>query len=159
LDAFVEDVVGQWRHTDPGANYFLNGIAYPYIIETAMITGRLHLVTDEALDRLADCFPDLDRTEADRVNRPYPFSYALNMLGEIGAADRLFTPRTRYGGQTPVDWVIGRLSPGVRDEGGRLYMLNHALLSYALRLRGAHRGETELFGNFSFRLAPASTRG
>jgi hypothetical protein len=32
-------------------------------------------------------------------------------------------------------------------------MINHALVSYALRLRGADAPETELFRDFDFRLA------
>ncbi|GHF50295.1 hypothetical protein FHX82_003874 [Amycolatopsis bartoniae] len=153
LGTFVTELVGQWRDIDPGENFFLHGIAYPYLIETAMVTGRTELLTGELLDRLADAFPSLDRTPLDRANRPYPFSYALNMFGEIGAADRLFTPRARYGGRSPVEWVIEHLSEDAREEGSRLYMLDHALVSYALRLRGAGRGETELFRSFRFRLA------
>ncbi len=153
LDAFVEEVLGQWEHADPGANFFRNGIAYPYMIETAMVTGRLDLVTDRGLDRLVNSYPDLDRTGLDRANRPYPFSYTLNMLGEIGAADRLYTPSARYGGRSAVAWVIGHLSDGGREEGNRLFMLDHALIGYALRLRGRDRAETDLFRNFRFRLA------
>lgn len=153
LDAFVEDVLGQWDKADPGANFFRNGIAYPYMIETAMLTGRADLITDQGLERLVNSYPDLDRTELDRANRPYPFAYTLNMLGEIGAADRLYTPSSRYGGRSAVAWVVDHLSDGGREEGSRLYMLDHALISYALRLRGRDRGETELFRNFRFRLA------
>ena len=152
LDAFVEELLGQAARIEPGANYFLNGISYSYLIETAMVTGRTDLLTDELLDRLADCFPDLDRTDEDRVNRPYPMSYALTMLGEVGAADRFFLPRPRYAGAPALDWAIARLSAGARDE-PRLYMLDHALINYALRLRGAGAPETELFGHFRFRLA------
>ncbi|MEU5259619.1 hypothetical protein [Amycolatopsis sp. NPDC021455] len=153
LDAFVEDVLGPWDHADPGANFFRNGIAYPYMIETAMVTGRADLITGRGLDRLVDSYPDLDRTDLDRANRPYPFSYTLNMLGEIGEADRLYTPSPRYGGRSAVAWVVGHLSEGGREEGTRLYMLDHALISYALRLRGRDRGETELFKKFRFPLA------
>jgi hypothetical protein len=153
LDAFVEGVVGQWEKMDPGANFFLNGLSYSYLIETAMISGRMDLITDKTLDRLVDFFPDLDRTDQDRINRPYPFSYALNILGEIGASNLLFGPRARYEGSSPMAWVINHLSKNAREEGSRLYMLDHALVGYALRLRGAHRGETELFKSFGFRLA------
>jgi hypothetical protein len=153
VDAFVDDVVGQWRHIDPGANFFLDGIAYPYIIQTAMITGRTDLITGETVDRLVDAFPDLDRTHEDRVNRPYPFSYAVNVLGEIGATELLFQPRTRYAGASPMSWVVSHISPGARVEGSRLTMLDHALVSFALRLRGADRKETELFRRLRFRLA------
>ncbi|MFE5819232.1 hypothetical protein ACFQ6S_38195 [Streptomyces sp. NPDC056479] len=149
LNAFVEDIVGQWVHIDPGANYFLNGIAYAYVTQTAMLTGRMDLIGTKMLERLVDGFPDLDRTDDDRVNRPYPFAYTLNVLGEIGAAHLLFEPRDTYAGATPVEWVVDRLSPGGRAE-HRLYMLNHALVGYALRLRGAGRGETPLFREATF---------
>ncbi|UQX04027.1 hypothetical protein [Streptomyces sp. RerS4] len=154
LDAFVEGVVGQWKDIDPGANFFLNGIAYPYMISTAMVTGRTDLLDDEFVDRLVDSYPDLERTELDRANRPYPLSYVLNMLGEINASHRLFEPRARYGGLSAMEWVAGRLSEDGRDEGNRLYMLDHALVGFALRLRGAGTEETELFHDFRFRLAP-----
>jgi hypothetical protein len=149
LDALVEDIVGQWVHIDPGANYFLHGISYAYIVQTALLTGRLDLIDGKTLDRLVDGFPDLDRTDDDRINRPYPFAYALNVLGEVGCSHLLFEPRDAYGGATPIAWVIDRLSEGGREE-HRLYMLNHALVSYALRLRGPRWAETPLFKNFRF---------
>ncbi|WP_330460241.1 hypothetical protein OIB37_27270 [Streptomyces sp. NBC_00820] len=150
LDALVEDIVGQWAHIDPGANYFLNGISYAYIVQTAMLTGRLDLIGDKTLDRLVDSFPDLDRTDDDRVNRPYPFAYTLNVLGEVGHAHLLFEPRAAYAGATPFAWVVDRLSDGGREE-HRLYMLNHALISYALRMRGPQREEPALYKDFRFR--------
>lgn len=153
LDDFVEHIVKQWEYVDPGADFFLSGISYSYIIATAMISGRMDLITNEILDRLVDSFPDLDRTDQDRINRPYPFSYALNMLGEIGASNLLFTPRARYGGHSPIAWVIDRLSKNGHEEGTRLYMLSNALISYALRLRGPCRGGSQLFKSFHFRLA------
>ncbi|HEX5406795.1 MAG TPA: hypothetical protein VFX16_31355 [Pseudonocardiaceae bacterium] len=153
VDAFVDDVVGQWGQVDPGSDFFLNGIAYPYLIETAMVTGRTDLITDTMLDRLLDSFPDLDRTSEGQANRPYPLSYVVTMLGEIGVADRLFAPRARYGGMSPLNWAIDHLSADAVGEGSRLYMLDHAMVSYALRLRGANRKETELFRKFRFRLA------
>jgi hypothetical protein len=151
-DAFAAGVVNEWHGIDPGADFFLYGISYPYLIQTAMLTGRTDLITDETIERLVDAFPDLDRTAQDRANRPYPVSYVLNVLGEVGAADRLFEPRARYGGSSAIAWVVDRLSEGGRAEGTRLTMLNHALIGYALRQRGARRPETELFRTFRFRL-------
>jgi hypothetical protein len=153
LDAYLADVVAVLDIVDPGGNFFPNGIAYPYIIEEAMITGRLDLIPDEALERMVDSFLDLDRRDADRYNRAFPVSYALNVLGEIGAADLIFTPRASYGGRSPMAWVVDRMSEGATKEGIRLYMIHHALVSYALRLRGADACESELFRNFRFRCA------
>ncbi|MTD52801.1 hypothetical protein [Amycolatopsis pithecellobii] len=147
-DDFVEELVGEWRNIDPGRNYFLNGISYAYLIQAAVFTGRSDLVTDDFLNRLVDCFPDLDRTDDDRVNRPYPFAYALNVLAEVGRDHLLFEPRPAYGGACAIDWVISRLSPGAHRE-PRLYMLHHALIGYALRLRSP-APEAPVFRNFRF---------
>ncbi|WP_030437499.1 hypothetical protein [Actinoplanes subtropicus] len=154
LDAYVAEVVAELDVVDPGADFFTSGIAYPYIIEAAMLAGRLDLIPQEALDRMVDSFADLERTAVDRANRAFPVSYALNILGEIGAADMVFTPRSRYGGISAMNWVIDRISDGAQEEGTKLYLLNHALVSYALRLRGTGARETELFRDFDFRLAP-----
>jgi len=151
LDVYLSEVVAVLDLVDPGANFFPNGIAYPYIIELAMLTGRTALIPDEALERMVDAFPDLDRTRSDRANRAFPVSYVLNVLGEIGAADLIFTPRARYDGGSAMTWVVEHVSEGAAEEGTRLYMINHALVSYALRLRGASARETELFRNFQFR--------
>ncbi|HEX6355712.1 hypothetical protein [Actinophytocola sp.] len=153
LDAYLAEIVAVLDIVDPGGNFFPNGIAYPYIIEVAMLTGRLDLIPNEALERMVDSFLDLDRTDADRYNRAFPVSYALNVLGEIGAAELIFTPRARYGDRSPMAWVVKRMSDGGEKEGLRLYMIHHALVSYALRLRGADTPETELFRNFQFHLA------
>ncbi|MFJ8041772.1 hypothetical protein ACIRBX_14870 [Kitasatospora sp. NPDC096147] len=158
LEGFVTELVGQWEGIDPGANFFLNGIAYAYLIETAMVTGRTELVTDGLLERVVDSYPDLDVTDLDRVNRPYPFSYVLNMLGEIGEWRRLFAPRARYGGLSATEWVVDHLSPDGVEEGARLYLLDHALVSWALRMRGTGRGETEYFSRLHPIAAPAPVR-
>lgn len=147
LGGFVETIVGHADRIDPGSDYFRNGIAYSYIIQTAMLTGRMDLIDDDLLRRFVAGFPDLDRTDDDRVNRPYPFAYALNVLAEIGADRLLFEPNDAYAGATPLAWVIDRLSPAARAE-PRLYMLHHALISYSLRLRDPRRGETALFRKF-----------
>jgi hypothetical protein len=159
LGAYLREVAGVLDLVDPGANFFPNGIAYPYIIELAMLTGQTHLIPDEALDRMVDALADLDRTDTDRFNRSFPASYVLNILGEIGASDLMFEPRDRYAGRSAMTHVIDRMSGGAEKEGNRLYMIPHALVSYALRLRGADMPETELFRNFRFALAPASTAG
>ncbi|MGW3108148.1 hypothetical protein [Streptomyces sp. NPDC001100] len=157
-DAFVEGTVGRWVHIYPGANYFLNGIAYAYVIQTAMVTGRMDLISGKTLERLVDGFPDLNRTDDDRINRPYPFACTLNVLGEVGAAHLLFEPREACAGATPIAWVVDQLSTGGHEE-HRLYMVNHALVGYALRQRGPGRAETPLFRDFAFgnrrRAAPA----
>ncbi len=154
FDTFVSEIVGQWRYIDPGENFFLHGISYSYLIETAMVTGRLDLIGGEMLEKLADAFVDLDRSDMDSANRPYPFSYALNMMAEIGVADLLFKPRARYQGMAPIAWVIDKLSDGGAREGNRLYMLDHTLISIALRLSGEVRCESALFRRFCFRLSP-----
>lgn len=92
LDTCVSEIVAVLDEVDPGENFFPSGIAYPYIVEVAMQTGRMDLIPDEALERMVDSFPDLDSTAANRANRSFAVSYVLNVLGEIGAADLIFTP-------------------------------------------------------------------
>jgi hypothetical protein len=150
LDAFMRDVAAVLDIIDPGENFSPRGNAYPYIIELAMMTGRMDLIPDTALERMADSFPDLDRTDEDRANRPFPVSYVLNILGEIGASELIFAPRDRYEGSSAIAWVIDHLSEGAKEEGDRISMIDHSLISYALRMRGAYAGETELFRTFSF---------
>jgi hypothetical protein len=153
LDAYLRDVVGLSRRIDPGTDFFLNGVAYPYLIETAVVTGRTDLIGGGFLTRQADAFPDHDRSEQDRVNRPFPLSYCLHAFAHIGADDLLFAPRDRYAGASAVAWVVERFSEGGRQEGSRLSMVDHALLDQALRLRGPQRQETAPFAGFRFRLA------
>lgn len=153
LDALMRDVTAVLDIVDPGENYSPRGNAYPYIIELSMMTGRMDLIPDEALARMVDSFPDLDHTEPDRENRAFPVSYVLNILGEIGAPELIFTPRERYRGDSAIGWVIDNLSEGAKLEGDRISMLDHALVGYALRMRGAGARETELFEKFVFPFA------
>jgi len=161
LEDDVTELVGQWRQGDPGADYFLHGISYPYLIETARLFGRTDLLPEAMLDRLAGAFVDLERSAEHRANRPYPFSYAVSTLGALDRLDLLSTPDQRYGGQSATEWVIERLSPSGRAEGNRLFMLNHALLHLALRQRDPARAEPDLFAGFTFvtdRSSPIDTQ-
>lgn len=135
INSFVEKVVGYWSDINPGSDYFLSGIAYAYIVQLAYFTGRADLISDNMIDRMVGAFRDLESTSENRANRPYPFSYALNVLAELGLGEVFHTPHPAYDNQEPYDWVIEHLSDGGREESGRLYMLNHALISWALRLR------------------------
>ncbi|QPS33547.1 hypothetical protein [Brevibacterium casei] len=135
LDSFVEQVVGQWPEIDPGRDYFLYGISYAYLIQLAYFAGRADLITGAMIDRMLGAFRALEATPEDRANRPYPFSYALNVLTELGLGELIHTPHPDYDDQSPYTWVIEQLSDGGHEEVGRLYMLNHALISWALRLR------------------------
>jgi hypothetical protein len=150
VGAFVRSVSGQWPQIDPGASYFLDGISYPYMIETALLSGHREIITADTAARLAGCFRDLDHTDEDRANRPYPFSYAITSLGELGASDALFTPLARYDGQTAMEWVISRVPTDAAEERNRLAMLNHALINWALRLRGTELREPPLTRGFRF---------
>ena len=135
LDSFVEQVVGQWSEIDPGRDYFLYGISYAYLMQLAYFAGRADLITDPMIDRMLGAFRTFESRPEDRANRPYPFSYALNVLTELGLGKLLHSSRPEYDGQSPYRWVISHLSDGGHKEVGRLYMLNHALINWALRLR------------------------
>ena len=45
-----------------------------------------------------------------------------------------------------VEWVVSRISPDGRDEGNRLFMLDHALINWALRQRGLGAPEPRALG-------------
>lgn len=152
IDAFMEELIGQWRFINPGENFFLHGISYSYLIETATITGRSDLLHEEIFESLADSFSQMTRYDLECSNRPYPFSYALNMLGEIGRSELLFQPRPVYGNMSPAEWLVSHLSPGGAKEGASLFMLGHCLVNYALRFRGKDKAEPEIFRRFEFKL-------
>lgn len=135
IDQFVEPLVELWKDIDPGRDYFLYGISYAYLAQLAYFTSRSDLIREDMVDRMIGAFPRLEDTAEGRANRPYPFSYVLNVLSELGVSDRLFSPHPRYGNRAPYTWVVEHLSPGGHAESARLYMLNHALLSWALRTR------------------------
>lgn len=146
LDAFIEDLLGSHHRIDPGADYFLSGISYTYLVQTALMTGRRDLVTDEMVDRMVRAFRYLESDPAGRANRPYPFAYAMTALAEIGQVERCFTASEHYGGISAVEWVVSRISPDGRDEGNRLFMLDHALINWALRQRGLGAPEPRALG-------------
>lgn len=150
LDAFVEPIVAQWRTIDPGRDYFLYGISYPYLAQLAYFTGRADLITEQMLDRMVGAFPSLELTAEGRANRPYPFAYALNIAAELGVGELFSSAHPAYGGRAPYDWVVDHLSPGGRVESARLYMLDHALVGWALRMRAPGSVEPGVLGRFSF---------
>lgn len=135
LDSFVEMVVGSWRDIDPGEDYFLSGIAYSYLVQLAYFTGRTDLIVPEMIDGMLGAFRTMEEDDEARANRPYPFAYVVNVLGEIGLGNRLHEPHPGYDGESPYGWVIDHMSENAVLESSRLYMLDHALISWALRLR------------------------
>ncbi|MFF2298501.1 hypothetical protein [Arthrobacter sp. NPDC058127] len=76
-------------------------------------------------------------SSAETTNDPY----VLNSPAEIGKAELIFTQRARYEGRSAIIWAIDNPSEDALVEGDRIARIDHALLSYALRLRGASTGE------------------
>jgi hypothetical protein len=105
-------------------------------VQTAAFTGRRDLLPDEMLIRMVRAFTGLEGDAAGRANRPYPFAYTLTVLAEIGESHRMFEGDAHYGGVSAVEWVVSRVSAHGADEGNRLFMLDHALVNWALRQRG-----------------------
>lgn len=150
VDALVETLAETAMNIDPSENYFLHGIACSYVLETALITGRKDLITDRLTSRLAESFATMDKCVEDEINRPYPFAYALTMLGEAGLARKMFEPSPRYGNQSAASWTIANLTQVKDGADGRLYMLNHALINLMLRMRGQDRSAEKAYGNVVF---------
>jgi hypothetical protein len=150
LDDYVEPLINQWRGIDPGQDYFLNGISYAYLTQLAFFTGRDDLITEAMIERMLTAFPALEHTAENRANRPYPFSYVLNVLTELGLGELLYLPHDAYGGLSPFAWITEHLSPGAHAESARLYMIDHALISWALRQRAPGLNEPGALGRFTF---------
>ncbi|WP_342629550.1 hypothetical protein AAC691_07475 [Nguyenibacter vanlangensis] len=150
--AIVDELVQYLDVVDPGANFFLNGLSHAYIVETAMVTGRLDAISGRAIDRIADCFVRMDATPLDRVSRAYPFAYDLNALGEVGEAGKLFEPRAAYGGASAFSWLVEQFSSDGQGEGSRILMLGNALIGLGLRLRGVKNDSTAMFDRFAERV-------
>lgn len=149
LHQCVGEAIAVAASIDPGENYSPRGNAYPYILELAMMTGSLDLVPEGTVERMVDSFPDLT-SSVDRQNRPFPVSYVLNIVAELGRVDLMFGARDRYHGKSPMHWVIANLSEGAEHEGDRVSMIDNALVGLALRMRGAGATEKGLFRSFVF---------
>ena len=150
LDDYVEPLINQWRVINPGQDYFLNGISYAYLTQLAFFTGRDDLITEAMIERMLTAFPALEHTAENRANRPYPFSYVLNVLTELGLGELLYLPHDAYDGLSPFAWITEHLSSDAHAESARLYMIDHALISWALRQRALSLNEPGALGRFTF---------
>ncbi|YCH29707.1 hypothetical protein M1E08_04910 [Erwinia sp. PK3-005] len=150
----VNDLVEQIGHTatsiDPAENYFLHGISCSYVIETAMITGKRHIISDKVVNSLIESFSAMNKTIDDEINRPYPFAYALTMLGDAGFAEKIFEPSAHYDNSSVAHWVINNLTLFDPDSCSNLYMLNHALINLMLRMRGTEFPTLKAYDDFQF---------
>ncbi len=150
VNSLVDKLAQTANKIDPSENYFLHGISCSYVIETAIITGKKDIITDSLITTLANSFSTMDKTPEDEINRPYPFAYALTMLGEIEHVDKLFEPSMHYGGQSATHWIINNLSHISDDNDCRLYMFNHALINLMLRMRGNKSSTLKAYSDFTF---------
>ena len=151
VHVLMDELLGYLDVVDPGANFFLNGLSHAYIVESAMLTGRLGDIPPQEIDRIAGCLKRMDATPIDRASRAYPFSYNLNALGEIGEAGALMSPNPVYGGVSAFSWLVGQFSPDGQTEGSRLLMLGNALMGLSLRLRPKEHLSTPMFNDFARR--------
>ncbi|KAL7940032.1 hypothetical protein V8C42DRAFT_42164 [Trichoderma barbatum] len=147
----MDELLGYLDVVDPGANFFLNGLSHAYVVESAMLTGRLGDIPPQEIDRIAGCLVRMDATPLDRASRAYPFSYNLNALGEIGEAGALMSPNPAYGGISAFSWLVAQFSPDGQTEGSRLLMLGNALMGLGLRLRPREQSSTPMFDDIARR--------
>ncbi|MDK9606691.1 hypothetical protein [Lelliottia wanjuensis] len=158
ISALVDELVDTANLIDPSDNYFLHGIAGAYVIETASLTGKRCKITEQLIQTVANSFSTMDKHLDDEINRPYPFAYALTMLGEIGHVDKLFEPSPCYDNRSATSWMINNLTQVGDNADGRLYMFNHALINLMLRMRGNGCPVLKVYKDFMFR-ANDGTRG
>jgi hypothetical protein len=135
LRQFTDTLISSWQQIDPAKDYFLYGISYQYLLQTAMFFGRFDLLTDRFITNLIDAYPRMERSPEAKNNVPYPFAYTVNIMQDLGISNLLFTQRDAYGQQRPFEWTVTQMSPNAELENQRLYMLDHALINWILRLR------------------------
>lgn len=151
VSALVDELVDTANHIDPSDNYFLHGIAGSYVIETANLAGKRCKITEQLIQKVANSFSTMNKCLDDELNRPYPFAYALTMLGEIGHVKKLFEPSPFYDNRSATSWMISSLTQMGDGADGRLYMFNHALINLMLRMRGNGYPEIKVYRDFMFR--------
>lgn len=149
-DVLLNEIVDTAALIDPSQNYFLHGISCSYVIETARIFKRNDLVSADIINKLANCFIDMNKNPSDVYNRAYPFAYALTMISNFGKSMSLFYPSMVYGGMSPIDWVINNLSEDDIMSADRLYMLCNSLINLALRMRGSNHDAPDVLSKFKF---------
>lgn len=120
-----------------------------YLLETAWLFNMVDLVPESLIQRMVDNFRNYSKGEL-YLNSAYGAAYVLSALGEAGRADQFFDPRLSYNGESPLFWTIRNFSDGAKDETITLPYLNHALISYALRMRGTNHKDEGLFKGASF---------
>jgi len=121
-----------------------------YSLLSAFIYGRKDLIKDDVLKKELDALRLYPAGET-WFNSAYGVSYVLMMFGLIGKLNLLFDPNADFEGKPPLFWVIDNFSKGARDEEKiTLPYLHSALVDYALRMRGANKGDLPLFANLRF---------
>jgi hypothetical protein len=136
---------------DPSEDYFLHGISFSYIIETAIFTGQEKRLNTNTLNRLSEAFFEMDKTAEDELNRFYPLAYAFTMLGELNQAELLFSPNPNYRNKSPMEWVIEHANSIYPANYKRLYMLNNSLINFSLRMSEETTNKaTGILNNFQF---------
>lgn len=150
INMLIEELIATIKSIDLSENYFLNGIAGSYVIETAKIVGKGDCISEKLIQKISDCFSKMDGKLEDKVNRPYPFAYALTMLGELGYVHKLFEPSVCYENRSATSWMIDNLVYAGEGVDSRLYMFNHALINLMLRMRGNTFPQLTAYKNFLF---------
>ncbi|ECS8719472.1 hypothetical protein DIJ97_19480 [Salmonella enterica] len=117
-----------------------------------MITGKQHIISEQLVTNLSESFSSMNKNLDDEINRPYPFAYALTMLGEVGHINKIFEPSTHYGEQSASAWIINNISYVRGDNNNRLYMLSNALINLMLRMRGDKFPAPKVYSDFTFPL-------
>ncbi|HTL70162.1 MAG TPA: cysteine dioxygenase family protein, partial [Candidatus Eisenbacteria bacterium] len=148
LKEFIRNWSEKWaRYPKTRLDALLYHMYSVYALETALYFGYTDLLRDDLVQRIMDTFLQYERYEPYR-NAAYGGSYALTLMGEIGKADLLFKPSPDYDGEAPFLWSIRHYT----GEIGSISMpyMHHAIIGYALRMRGAGKPDTDFTKGFRF---------
>lgn len=151
ISNLLDELFGLLDKLDPSEDYFLHGISFSYIIETAIFTGQENRLNTNVLKRLSEAFFEMDKTAEDELNRYYPLAYSFTMLGELNQAELLFLQHSSYANKSPMEWVIEHASNLHPASNKRLYMLNNSLINFSLRMNEEIANETTgIINSFRF---------
>ncbi|PIW59881.1 MAG: hypothetical protein COW13_04200, partial [Candidatus Omnitrophica bacterium CG12_big_fil_rev_8_21_14_0_65_50_5] len=120
-----------------------------YIAETAWLFGVSDSVPAWIKLRLINHFREFSPDEK-TLTAAWGAAYVFTAMDQLDVADILFMPNSAYDGKTPLGWTIENFSENAENEASSLPLLNHALLSSALRMRGDDKSVTDIFSDFKF---------
>lgn len=157
-DGFLEALLESMDSIDTKGNWFPNGVAWPYVLQTLMLAGREGRISKDVIRRALLNLKENFKDPKFAVNRDNPLAYTLNVFDELERSADIFTPDPELGSVSPFNYLVEEMGsdPAMMEKG--VPSLDHALINMALRMRGVDAGQKdELYQNIRF--LPAQSTG